>query len=144
MQPLTGFRDHRIDAKQRVVIPAAYANRIRSASGGRLYLVPSTGAPCLEAHPAQVFEELAGDQVPNPFESDQKKRRHFFQNAELTELKGPGRITLPKRFLSYFPAGVVRVAGFNTYLELWDPEAWERDMASAGAPPSPGPGVSGT
>ena len=131
MAPLTGHRDHRLDGKDRVVIPAAFAHRIQAESEGRLYLVPSTDAPCLEAYPARVYEAMAQNQVPNRFEGSQDLRRLFFQNAEEVELKGPGRITLPKRFLSYFPDGVVRIAGMNTYLELWSPDAWEERMAAA-------------
>ena len=140
MHPLTGYRDHRIDGKDRVVIPSAFADRIRKDSGGRLFLVPSTEAPCLQAHPATFFERLSAEQVPNPIAPDQPKQRHLFQNAEEAELKGPGRITLPKRYLAYFPAGVVRVAGLNTYLELWDPETWEEHMAQTAGPlPMPRP-----
>ena len=139
MSPLTGYRDHRIDGKDRVVIPAAFAHRIQAESDGRLYLVPGTDAPCLEAYPARVYEAMAADQIPNRFEGRQDLRRLFFQNAEEVELKGPGRITLPKRFLPHFPDGRVRVAGMNTYLELWDPKAWEQRMATALAFVSPPP-----
>jgi transcriptional regulator MraZ len=144
MSPLTGHRDHRIDGKDRVVIPAAQAEAIRSESQGRLYLVPSTDAPCVEAYPARVYEAMAEGQVPNRFEGDQAARRLFFGLAEPVELKGPGRITLGKRFLRYFPHGVVRVVGMNTYLELWDPEQWDAWAARAtGGFPLPGSGSRG-
>jgi MraZ protein len=145
MHPFTGYRDHRIDPKDRVVVPAGFADAIRSKSEGRLYLVPSGASPCLEAYPARVYEALASEQVPNRFEGDQTRRRVFFHLAEPVELKGPGRITLPKRFLAYFPAGVVRVAGMNTYLELWDPDTWEEQVASeAGSLPLPRPRAPGS
>jgi DNA-binding transcriptional regulator/RsmH inhibitor MraZ len=143
MNPLTGYRDHRIDTKGRVVVPLAYANKIRGESAGRLYLVPSTSAPCLQAHPATFFERMAETQVPDPILGDpveQGRQRHFFQNAEPVELKGPGRITLPERFLAYFPGEHVRIAGFNTYLELWDPDTWDEHMAATAGPlPRPRP-----
>ncbi|MFV1958653.1 MAG: division/cell wall cluster transcriptional repressor MraZ [Planctomycetota bacterium] len=139
MSPLTGYRDHRIDGKDRVVIPAAFAHRIQAESDGRLYLVPGTDAPCIEAYPARVYESMAASQIPNRFEGRQDLRRLFFQNAEEVELKGPGRITLPKRFLDRFRDGIVRVAGMNTYLELWDPKAWEERMATALTSLSPPP-----
>ncbi len=138
MTPLTGYRDHRIDGKDRLVVPATFAHRIQAESEGRLYLVPSVDAPCLEAYPAHVYEALASSQVPNRFEGSQDQRRLFFQNAEEVELKGPGRITLPKRFLAHFPSGQVRIAGMNTYLELWDPPAWEERLAAALRPPAAG------
>lgn len=139
MALFTGHKDHRIDNKDRVVIPAAFAGEIQDRSGGVLYLVPAEEMPCLEAYPARVYEQMADGQVPNRFEGNQNARRLFFQNAERAELKGPGRITLPQRFLKYFPDGVVRVAGMNTYLELWHPEWWDESVGKAvGDPPLPG------
>ena len=137
VSPFTGHRDHRIDGKDRVVIPASFAHRIQGDSDGRLFLVPSNDAPCLEAYPARVYEAMATAQIPNRFEGRQDLKRLFFQNAEEVELKGPGRITLPKRFLAYFPDERVRVAGMNTYLELWDPKAWDERMADALEQPMP-------
>lgn len=145
MDPLTGIFDHRIDGKDRVVIPAQIAQVVQADSSGRLFLVPSADSPCLEAYPAREYERRAETHVPDRFAGDQTQSRLFFHLAARVELKGPGRITIPKRFLPYFPAGVVRVAGMNTYLELWDPDAWEDQVGGrAGAfpmpPARPGPG----
>jgi MraZ protein len=143
MAPFTGHRDHRIDGKDRVVIPSNFASVIEEEAGGRLYLVPGEDVPCLEAYPGHVFDEMAGEEVPNRFEGDQQRRRRFFQNAEEVRLKGPGRITLQRRFIEkYFRAGVVRVAGMNNYLELWDPDTWEAHVGDGGQrPPTPGSGA---
>jgi len=137
----TGHRDHRIDGKDRIVVPAPYAQAIATRGEGTLFLVPDPTRRFLEAYPADVFKQMAAGQVPSRFEGDQQQRRAFFQHAEQAALKGPGRITLPKRFLAFFPRGVVRVCGMNTYLELWDPEFWERtDADSAGTKPRGGGG----
>ena len=126
--PLVGHHDRTIDGKDRVVVPAGFAHRIQASSEGRIYLVPSGDAPCLEAYPAQAFGALA-------------YLRQFFQLAEEVELKGPGRITIPKRFRDYFPNGQIRICGMRHYLELWDPAAWEERMAKvmADIPEPPGP-----
>jgi len=129
--PFVGQRDHRLDPKDRVVIPAAFANAIRDHHGGRLYLVPSADVPCIEAYPARTYEQEASQQVPSRFAGDQRGRRLFFHNAEPVDLKGPGRITIPERLRRYFPQGIVRIAGMNTYLELWDPDAWEKHLGDA-------------
>lgn len=129
MRPFTGHRDHRIDGKDRVVVPAAYAESIQKHSEGVLYLVPAEDRLCVEAYPAAIYADMAKDLVPNRFQADPTSKRRFFERAEEVQLKGPGRITLPKRLLAkYFPRGVVRIAGNNTYLELWDPERWEQHV----------------
>ena len=143
MSAFTGHRDHRIDGKDRVVIPSNFALAIEQEAGGRLCLVPAEDAPCLEAYPGNVFDEISTGQIPNRFQGDLQRRRRFFQNAEEVRLKGPGRITLNRRFIEkYFRAGVVRVAGMNNYLELWDPETWEAHVGDGGQrSSSSGPGA---
>jgi DNA-binding transcriptional regulator/RsmH inhibitor MraZ len=139
MHPFTGIRDHRIDGKDRLVIPSRHAQAIQAGSGGRLYLVPSPRFPMVEAYPSTRFHETAAAQVPSRFEGDETAHRLFYSTAEEVELKGPGRITLPQRLLRYFPQRVVRIAGMNDHLELWDPETWEKEIERAtGGFPLPG------
>jgi DNA-binding transcriptional regulator/RsmH inhibitor MraZ len=138
MPLLTGHRDHVLDGKDRLVIPSHFAAVLEAQSGGVVYLVPSAEMPCIEVYPATVYEGMASGQVPNRFEGSQQARRVFFQSAERVELKGPQRITLPKRLLTWFPAREVRVAGMNTYLELWHPPWWDEHVGKTlCAPPAP-------
>lgn len=130
MYLFTGQRDHKIDGKDRIVVPSAYANAIAATGKGVVYLVPGPDGGCLEAYPGDVFEAMAGGQVPNRFDGDLARKRAFFSNAERCELTGPGRISIPDRFLALFPKREVRICGFNTYLELWDPQRWEVEVGS--------------
>jgi DNA-binding transcriptional regulator/RsmH inhibitor MraZ len=130
MRSFAGYRDHRIDPKDRVVIPSAAADASRTASEGRLFLVPHATDPCLEAYPASIYDRVSDANEPSRFAGDGLAHRLFFHLAEEVELKGPGRITLPKRFLPLFPKGMVRVCGMKSYLELWDPDAWEKHVGS--------------
>jgi division/cell wall cluster transcriptional repressor MraZ len=141
MYLFTGQRDHKIDGKDRIVVPSAYATAIQAQGKGAVYLVPGPDGGCLEAYPADVFEAMAQGQIPNRFDGDLARKRSFFSNAEHCELTGPGRITIPDRFLALFPKREVRICGFNTYLELWDPERWDGEVgcgirAVGGKPPS--------
>jgi DNA-binding transcriptional regulator/RsmH inhibitor MraZ len=142
MYLFTDHRDHKIDNKDRIVIPAGFASAITNQGGGVLFLVAGADGPFVEAYPGDVFAAMANGQVPNRFDGDLARKRVFFQTAAKAELNGPGRIAIPKRFLDLFPHGEVRVCGMNTYLELWDPKAWEkhvgggvRDAGGARVPP---------
>jgi DNA-binding transcriptional regulator/RsmH inhibitor MraZ len=137
----TGHRDHRVDGKDRIVVPVAYAQAIQTQGEGTLYLVPDATRRFLEAYPADVFKQMAAGLVPSRFDGDQEQKRRFFQHAEAAPLKGPGRIALPKRFLALFPKRLVRVCGMNTYLELWDPDLWDRTDAEAAGGSSRGSGA---
>ena len=141
MYLFTGQRDHRIDAKDRVVIPSAYAAEITTNGRGIVHLTPGPSGKCLRAYPDDVFREMASSMRPDPFEEDPRKAR-FFGHAEACDLTGPGRTTIPERFRVLFPKGEVRVVGVNTYLELWDPELWDATYGSGISPngiPSPSP-----
>lgn len=140
MYPFVSTWVRRLDGKDRLVVPVTVAQVVQTESEGRLYLVPSPVSPMVEAYPARKFLEMAARQIPDRFAGDQTDRRHFFHTAAMVELKGPGRITLPKRFLPYFPTREVCVAGMNDYLELWDPQTWEKHVAKTrGAFPLPEP-----
>ncbi len=130
MYLFTGWKDHRIDGKDRIVVPTGYAADLEAHGQNTLFLIPGKDLPILEAYPADVFAEMSEKQVPSRFDGDQTDRRTFFHAGEKAVLKGPGRIAIPKRFLGYFPKGVVRVCGMKTYLELWDPELWEQTVGS--------------
>ena len=132
MYLFTGYRDHRLDGKDRIVVPSAYATAIAAQGEGALYVVPSSEGKFLEAYPADVYRAMAAEQVPSRFQAGQGRKRAFFHTAERLELNGPGRITLPEKFLAFFPKRVVRVCGMNTYLELWDPELWDDSVGEDG------------
>ena len=129
MRPFFGHRDHRIDSKDRVVIPRNFAEAIEKHSGGLVYLVPASNRLCVQVYPATVYDAMAEGIKVDPLGEDSMAERRFFERAQDVELKGPGRITLPKPLITrYFPKGVVRIAGKNQCLELWDPERWEQHV----------------
>jgi DNA-binding transcriptional regulator/RsmH inhibitor MraZ len=135
-----GVREHRLDPKDRVVIPAAWADEIRTRSQGRVHLVLSRRDPCLQVLPHAYFEALAAAHQPDPLVGATDEQRVFFHGVEPAELQGPGRVLIPRRFMPLFPARVVAVCGMGTYLELWDPATYREQVArKATAYPFPGP-----
>lgn len=131
-KPFVGNFDRRLDDKLRVVIPARWAERVKAESDGVLYLVPSGTRPCVEAYPAARFVEIAQGQRPDPFGGTQDDRRAFFHLAVEAEIKGPGRVSVPKDWADhYFPGGAVKVAGMLDYLELWDPDVWQEEVGKS-------------
>ncbi len=103
MDPLTGIFDHRIDGKDRVVIPAPIAQAIQAESRGRLYLVPSADSPCVEAYPAREFERRAETHVPDRFAGDQTQSRLFFHLAARGGTEGAGSDHDPEALPAVLP-----------------------------------------
>ena len=56
--------------------------------------------------------------------------RYFFASAAEAELDKQGRVMLPAALIDHAQLGrEVVVAGVNDRLEIWDREAWRRELA---------------
>ena len=142
-KPFVGNFPRRIDGKDRIVIPSKWVPRITNESEGTLYLVPSATLPCVEAYPAQEYLAIAEGQRPDPFGGAQDDRRAFYQLAVEVDIKGPGRIGLPREWVEErFADGEVTVAGMKDYLEIWNTAAWQARVQNRAR--LPGTGGSGT
>ena len=64
----TGHRDHKLDGKDRIVVPSAYAAAIEASGEAALFLVPGAEGRYLEAYPADVFRTMASEttRIPSP------------------------------------------------------------------------------
>ena len=124
---LLGEYEHTIDDKNRLTLPAKFREEL--ASG----VVVSRGMDgCLFVwSPAEWHDRfLARVSSLDPLETDSRKlQRHFFSGAAEAELDKQGRIMIPAALLRY--AGLSRdvvVAGVSDHLEIWDREAWRREL----------------
>lgn len=113
---------HTIDDKGRLTLPAKF--RAELATG----VVVTRGIDkCLFAFPMAEWEKLA-ERVSNlPLTEAQARefRRLLFSGANDAELDKQGRVLLPQYLREYAGLdGNVIVAGLNTHMEIWAPEAW--------------------
>jgi MraZ protein len=124
---LLGEHEHTIDDKNRLTLPAKFREEL--ASG----VVVSRGMDgCLFVWPPAEWRDrfLARVSTLDPLDTDSRKlQRHFFSGAAEAELDKQGRIMIPAALLRY--AGLSRdvvVAGVSDHLEIWDREAWRREL----------------
>jgi MraZ protein len=119
---LLGEYEHTIDDKNRLTLPAKFREEM---AGGVVVTRGMDG--CLYAYPAGDWRERFQARVAglDPLEPDSRKlQRHFFSGAS-----EQGRIMIPGALLKY--AGLSRdvvVAGVSDHLEIWDREAWRREL----------------
>jgi transcriptional regulator MraZ len=124
---LLGEYEHTIDDKNRLTLPAKFREEL---AGGVVVTRGMDG--CLYAYPAADWRERFSARVAglDPLEPDSRKlQRHFFSGASEAELDKQGRIMIPGPLLKY--AGLSRdvvVAGVSDHLEIWDREAWRREL----------------
>jgi MraZ protein len=116
---------HVLDDKGRLTIPAKFRADLDTA------LVVTRGIDrCLAIFPIPEWEQLAGRVSELPLTDRQARafRRLLFANASDVSPDNQGRILIPPRLREYANLdGEVVVAGLNTYIELWSPEAWQRE-----------------
>jgi MraZ protein len=124
---LLGEYEHTIDDKNRLTLPAKF--REAMAVG----IVVTRGMDgCLYAYPRTEWLERFQSRVGglDPLQPEARKlQRHFFSGAAEAELDKQGRIMIPAPLLRY--AGLTRdvvVAGVHDHLEIWDREAWRREL----------------
>jgi MraZ protein len=125
---LLGEYDHTIDDKNRLTLPARF--RQEFAEG----IVVTRGMDgCLFAYTRDDWNRLVDSRLAtlDPLSMEGRRmQRFFFSGAAETELDKQGRVGLPAALLQHATLGRdVVVAGVHDHLEIWDRDAWRRELA---------------
>jgi len=117
-----GEFSHTIDDKGRLTLPAKF--RADFAAG----IVVTRGIDrCLFAFPITEWQNLAGQVSGLPLTEPQARefRRLLFSGASDDTLDKQGRVLIPQYLREYANLnGEVIIAGLNTHVEIWSPDAW--------------------
>jgi MraZ protein len=125
---LLGAFEHTIDDKNRLTLPAKFR---QAFSDG---VVVTRGLDrCLYAYRREDWGRLVESRLAplDPLGKEGRKmHRYFFASATEADLDKQGRVMLPPPLIDYAQLGrEVVVAGVNDRLEIWDREAWRRELA---------------
>ncbi len=119
---------HTIDDKGRLTLPARY--RVELAAG----VVVTRGLDkCLFVFPMHEWQKLSEkvSALPLTDTSAREFRRLLFSGAMDAELDKQGRVLLPQYLRDYADLdGNVILAGLNTHMEIWSPDAWNAIRAT--------------
>ncbi len=118
---------HSIDDKGRLTIPAKYRERLGKA------IVTRGLDHNLAFYPLPAWEQLAARlrQLPMTDPNARALQRLIFSGAQEVSPDKQGRILVPPYLREY--AGIVQstvIAGMESYIELWNPEAWAEMLES--------------
>jgi MraZ protein len=122
-----GTFDYSLDDRGRVAIPAKY----RTAFPNGIAVIAPAPEGCLRVFPEAAFDAMSDDNARGPATSvdGRRARRGFDAQAHDTELDRQGRILIPSRLREKASLnGAVVIAGNRECLEIWNPEAWEREL----------------
>jgi MraZ protein len=125
---LLGEFEHTIDDKSRLTLPA----RFRSAFADGIVVTRGMDG-CLFAYTQEAWDDLVATRLAALdllSQDDRRIQRHFFAGAIEAELDRQGRVGLPAALVQHAGLGrEVVVAGVNDHVEIWDREAWRRELA---------------
>jgi MraZ protein len=125
---LLGEYEHTIDDKNRLTLPA----RFRQAFAEGIVVTRGMDG-CLFAYTSGDWGRLVDTRLStlDPLSQEGRRmQRFFFSGATESELDKQGRVGLPPALLTHAKLGRdVVVAGVNDHLEIWDRDAWRRELA---------------
>lgn len=118
-----GRYEHSLDSKGRLTLPSEYAGEL--AAG----VVLTRGIEsCVYLFPRTEFERISGrlSALSMTDTRGRKLKRWLFSNAQVVEPDRQRRVILPQRLRDLARiSDKVLIAGMDSYVELWQPEAWE-------------------
>jgi transcriptional regulator MraZ len=125
---LLGAHEHTIDDKNRLTLPAKF--RQAFADG----VVVTRGFDgCLFAFRREDWHRLVESRLAplDPLSEETRRlERFFFSGAAEADLDKQGRVMLPAQLIDHAQlAREVVVAGVNDRLEIWDRNAWRKELA---------------
>ena len=125
---LLGAHEHTIDDKNRLTLPAKF----RQAFADGIVLTRGLDG-CLYAFRRPDWDRLVESRLAtlDPLSPEGRRlQRHFFSGAAETELDKQGRVMVPRELMQHAKLGrEVVVAGVNDRLEIWDRDAWRKELA---------------
>ena len=125
---LLGAYEHTIDDKNRLTLPAKFRQAFTDG------VVVTRGFDgCLCAFRRPDWDRLVDSRLASldPLSPEGRRlQRHFFSGASEAELDKQGRVMIPAPLLAHAQLGrEVVVAGLRDHVEIWDREAWSRELA---------------
>ena len=126
---LLGTHDHTLDDKNRLTLPSKF--RESFAEG---FIIARGLDRCLRAYRREDWDRLVESRLAtlDPFSQEARRiQRYHYTGAAEAELDKQGRVMIPAPLLEH--AGISRevvVAGMRDHVEIWDREAWRRELAA--------------
>ena len=126
---LLGAHEHTIDDKNRLTLPAKFRKAFDDG------LIVTRGLDqCLHAYRREDWDRLVQSRLSplDPLSKEARRmERYFFASAAEAELDKQGRVMLPTALIETGKLGrEVVIAGVDDHLEIWDRDAWGRELAT--------------
>ncbi|MEM5563937.1 division/cell wall cluster transcriptional repressor MraZ [Psychroserpens sp. AS72] len=134
MNPLIGTYECKVDAKGRLMLPAAIKKQLLPVLQNGFVLKRAVFQPCLELYPMTEWEILM--QKVNKLNRFKKKNndfiRRFTAGLKQVEVDSAGRLLIPKDLVAF--SGITKeivVSSAINIIEIWDKDKYEKAIDDA-------------
>ncbi|TDU42928.1 MraZ protein [Gelidibacter sediminis] len=134
MNSLIGTYECKVDAKGRLMLPAAIKKQLMPALQNGFVLKRAVFQPCLELYPMSEWETLM--QKMNKLNRFKKKNndfiRRFTAGVKMVEVDSAGRLLIPKDLMVF--SGISKdivVSSAINIVEIWDKDKYEQAIDDA-------------
>ncbi|MFD2917495.1 division/cell wall cluster transcriptional repressor MraZ [Psychroserpens luteus] len=134
MNPLIGTYECKVDAKGRLMLPAAIKKQLLPVLQNGFVLKRAVFQPCLELYPMSEWEVLM--QKINKLNRFKKKNndfiRRFTAGLKQVEVDSAGRLLIPKDLVAF--SGITKeivVSSAINIIEIWDKDNYEKAIDDA-------------
>ncbi|MFL0353930.1 division/cell wall cluster transcriptional repressor MraZ [Xanthomarina sp. GH4-25] len=134
MNSLIGTYECKVDAKGRLMLPAALKKQLAPVLQNGFVLKRAVFQPCLELYPMAEWEALM--QNINKLNRFKKKNndfiRRFTAGVKVVEVDATGRLLVPKDLVAF--AGISKeivVSSAINIVEIWDKDRYEQAIDDA-------------
>ncbi|WCO01169.1 division/cell wall cluster transcriptional repressor MraZ [Psychroserpens ponticola] len=134
MNPLIGTYECKVDAKGRLMLPAAIKKQLLPVLQNGFVLKRAVFQPCLELYPMSEWEVLM--QKVNKLNRFKKKNndfiRRFTAGLKMVEVDAAGRLLIPKDLVVF--SGITKevvVSSAINIIEIWDKDKYEKAIDDA-------------
>ena len=134
MNSLIGTYECKVDAKGRLMLPAALKKQLNPSLQNGFVLKRAVFQPCLELYPMSEWEVLM--QKVNKLNKFKKKNndfiRRFTAGVKVVEIDSNGRLLIPKDLTVFadITKNIVMSSAINI-IEIWDKDKYERAIDDA-------------
>jgi MraZ protein len=121
-----------LDNKGRVKVPAAFRDDLAPGDGATIILVRDV-EHCVAIYTPLEYQKLKSEilQMDPRQRNTRILKRRQVSSAFERQVDAQGRIQVPAELVKYAhleKGGTIKVAGFSNYVQLWNPEDYERSM----------------
>nr|WP_321248161.1 division/cell wall cluster transcriptional repressor MraZ [uncultured Psychroserpens sp.] len=134
MNPLIGTYECKVDAKGRLMLPAAIKKQLLPILQNGFVLKRAVFQPCLELYPMSEWDILM--QKVNKLNRFKKKNndfiRRFTAGLKQVEVDSAGRLLIPKDLVTF--SGITKdivVSSAINIIEIWDKDNYEKAIDDA-------------